>query len=127
MRRNSLNYWMAGAAVLSFAAAGWVRIASAQQQAAPPLEILKVRGNIYALIGAGGNITISVGKEDGVLLVDSGLAQNADRVLDAVNNLSRELATFDQPITRSSGAGGSGSVLTGAEPPTPHRYITNTH
>ena len=33
-----------------------------------------MRGNIYVLIGAGANITLSVGL-DGVLLVDSGSAE----------------------------------------------------
>jgi len=129
MRNNSFKYWLVPAALVALlCAAGWINFASAQQnQNAPPLELLKVRGNIYALIGAGGNITISVGKEDGVLLVDTGLAQNADRVLETINNLSRRLATFDQPITQNAGAGGSGTVLTGIEPPKPIRYIINTH
>ena len=36
--------------------------------------MLPVQNNIYMLTGAGGNITVQVGKE-GVLLVDSGLAE----------------------------------------------------
>jgi len=41
---------------------------------APPsgeVDVLPVRGNVYAIFGAGGNIVVSVGN-DGVLLVDAG-------------------------------------------------------
>jgi glyoxylase-like metal-dependent hydrolase (beta-lactamase superfamily II) len=62
------------------------------------LHILPVQGNIYMLVGAGGNITLSIGKE-GILLVDTGLAPVSDKVLAAVRQLS------DKPI----------------------RYIINTH
>src|SRR5713101_7571930 len=53
---------------------------------AQQVEIVPVRGNIYLLAGAGGNITASVGP-DGVLLVDSGLAQMSDKVLAAIRQL----------------------------------------
>jgi len=62
------------------------------------LHILPVQGNVYMLVGAGGNITVQVGSM-GVLLVDSGLAQFSDKVIAAVRTLS------DKPI----------------------RYIINTH
>ncbi|MBV9770906.1 MAG: MBL fold metallo-hydrolase [Bryobacterales bacterium] len=75
-------------------------------EAAPPvkdpenaaLHILPVQGNVYMLVGAGGNITVQVGSM-GVLLVDTGLAQFSDQVIAAVRTLS------DKPI----------------------RYIINTH
>ena len=60
-------------------------------QAKPPssdIRILPIRGNIYLLSGAGANIVASVGK-DGVLLVDTGSAQMADKVLATVRDLSR--------------------------------------
>jgi cyclase len=57
-----------------------------------------VQGNVYMLVGAGGNITLQVGKE-GVLIVDTGLPQMSDKVLAAIRQLS------DKPI----------------------RYIINTH
>src|SRR5207244_10319990 len=47
------------------------------------VHLLKVQGEIYMLVGAGGNITAQVGN-DGVLLVDTGRAQNADKVRAAV-------------------------------------------
>ncbi|MEQ1948794.1 MAG: MBL fold metallo-hydrolase [Bryobacteraceae bacterium] len=129
LRIRSIRRWISAAAIgaVVFIAAGRVKTASAQNQPAPQLELLKVRGNVYMLAGAGGNITISIGQEDGVLLVDTGLAQNADKVLEVVNNLGRQISTFNQPIARNANAGGSGSVLTSTVPPKPIRFIINTH
>src|SRR5438477_12200808 len=53
-----------------------------------PLELLHVQGNISMLAGAGGNITVQVGK-DGILLVDSGVATMSDKVLEAIRTLSK--------------------------------------
>jgi cyclase len=53
------------------------------------VHTLKVQGNIYMLVGAGGDITVQVGR-DGVLLVDTGLAQNADKVLAAIRKITDE-------------------------------------
>src|ERR1035438_1804277 len=47
------------------------------------MEVVPLRDNIYLIGGAGSNIVISAGPE-GVLMVDSGLAENADKVLQAV-------------------------------------------
>ena len=62
------------------------------------VHILPVQGNVYMLVGAGGNITLQVG-DDGILFVDTGVAQMSDNVLAAARSLS------DKPI----------------------RYIINTH
>jgi cyclase len=62
------------------------------------VHVLPVQGNVYMLVGAGGNITMQVGKE-GVLLVDTMYAGLSDKVLAAVRTVS------DKPI----------------------RYIINTH
>lgn len=51
------------------------------------LHVLPVQGNISMLVGAGGNITVQIGK-DGVLLVDTGLAQNSEKVLAEIRKLS---------------------------------------
>lgn len=94
IRRNSIEPGVALAAACFVATAGtlWA------QPNAPELHVLPVQGNVYMLVGAGGNITVQAGKE-GVLLVDSGLAQNSDRILAEIRKLS------DRPI----------------------RYIINTH
>ena len=52
------------------------------------LELLPVQGNISMLAGAGGNITVQVGR-DGVLLVDSGVATMSEKVVEAIRNLSQ--------------------------------------
>src|SRR6266852_103741 len=80
--------------------------AAAQQNRAPAaapannagaeIAVLPVRGSVYMLVGAGGNITASIGP-DGVLLVDSGLENMASKVLAAVNRLGVELETKGLP------------------------------
>jgi glyoxylase-like metal-dependent hydrolase (beta-lactamase superfamily II) len=52
------------------------------------VAVFPVRGNISMLIGAGGNITVSAGGNDGILLVDSGLASMSGKVLEAVRSIS---------------------------------------
>lgn len=78
--------------------AGWSTGASAQANAAPPqappnveVHLLHVQGNVWMLVGAGGNITVQAG-DDGVLLVDAGLAGTSDKVYAAIRTLS------DKPI-----------------------------
>ena len=65
--------------LLLLAAAG---VVSAQAQDSE-VHVWPVQGNIYMIVGAGGNITVQTGK-DGVLVVDTGLAANADKVLAAI-------------------------------------------
>jgi cyclase len=96
------------------------------QGPASQVRVLPVRGNIYALLGAGGNITASIGR-DGVLLVDTGLAQASDQVLRVIRELQAQLDLREAPAgfgaeTRSSVAGRNSEA-----PPKPIRYILNTH
>ena len=84
-----------------------------QNNANAEIGVLPLRGNIYMLVGAGGNITVSVGPE-GVLLVDTGFANTAQKVLAAVNKLSVEVETKGLP-----------NVNVG--PPKAIRMIVNTH
>jgi cyclase len=51
------------------------------------VEILPVRGKVYMLVGAGGNITVHAGDEE-VLLVDAGLESMSEKVLAAVRSIS---------------------------------------
>ncbi len=55
------------------------------------LHVLPVQGNIYMIVGPGGNITVQVGK-DGVLLVDTMFAPLAQRIAAEIKKLS------DKPI-----------------------------
>jgi cyclase len=72
-------------AILLISAAGLL----AQQGA--DLEVLHVQGNVYMIAGAGGNIAVQIG-DLGVVVVDTGLAQNSGKVLAAIRKLS------DKPI-----------------------------
>ena len=64
---------------------------AAAAPAASPIHVLQIRPNVYMLSGAGGNITVLTFAE-GVVLVDTGSAQMADNVLQAIKQLS------DKPI-----------------------------
>jgi cyclase len=68
---------------LLVAAAG---LACAQNQDSE-VHVWPVQGNIYMIVGAGGNITVQTGK-DGVLVVDTGLAPMADKTLAAIKSIS---------------------------------------
>lgn len=106
---------------------------SAQQRAAVSADggvhVLPLRGNVYLLVGAGANITLSVGKE-GVLLVDAGSERMADAVIAAVTQLSKTVAA-PRPVQPCIGCTGNefasllGSVASPA-PPKPIQYIIDT-
>lgn len=75
---------------------------AAAQQAASDLKVLPVQGfgttMVYMIVGAGANIAAQIG-DDGVVLVDTGVAEASDKVFATVRQLT------DKPI----------------------RYIINTH
>jgi len=71
-------------AVMLAALAASALVAPAQQA---ELITLKVQGNVYLITGAGGNVIVQAG-DQGVLVVDTGLAENADRVLAAIRKIS---------------------------------------
>jgi cyclase len=51
------------------------------------IHVLHVRGNVYMLVGDGGNITVQVG-EQYVIVVDTGLPQYSDELLATIRKLS---------------------------------------
>jgi len=53
------------------------------------IKVLPVQGSVYMLVGAGGNVTLQVGK-DGVLLVDTQYAEMAPKIMKAIRALSQE-------------------------------------
>ena len=59
--------------------------------AAGEIGVLKVQGNLYMLVGAGGNIAAQVG-DDGILVVDTGTEGMSPKVAAALRKLS------DKPI-----------------------------
>jgi glyoxylase-like metal-dependent hydrolase (beta-lactamase superfamily II) len=91
------------------------------------VEVLPIRGNVFAIFGAGANIVVSVGS-DGVMLVDAGRAGMTDKVLAAVQQLSREWAIRNAPKPIGFGAESRSSVADRniPAPPKPIRYVINT-
>jgi cyclase len=82
----------------------------------PPLvvdgvEILEVQGQVYVLVGAGGNVTAQVGDE-GVLLVDSGAPGQSQKLLNALRRLTTKPLRF---LVNSNAdpdhVGGNGDVV----------------
>lgn len=62
---------------------------SASVLPAQDLDVLHVQGNVYLIAGAGGNIAVQIG-DLGVVVVDTGLAQNADKVVAAIRKLTNK-------------------------------------
>src|SRR5688572_15544593 len=72
------------------------------------VETLKVQGQVYLIAGAGGNIAVQIGN-DSVLLVDSGYAQMAPKVIAAVRKLSNKpLRTIINTTLMDSHTGANG-------------------
>jgi glyoxylase-like metal-dependent hydrolase (beta-lactamase superfamily II) len=51
------------------------------------IKVLPVQGNVYMLVGAGGNVTVQTGK-DGVLVVDTQSAALSGKIVAAIRTLS---------------------------------------
>jgi cyclase len=68
------------------AVAGYAQ--QAQDFSKTEIHVLPVQGNVYMLVGAGGNMTMQVGK-DGVFLVDTMYAPLADKIVAAIRTISQ--------------------------------------
>jgi cyclase len=69
----------------------FVAVARAQQNQNlnnTEIHVLPVQGNVYMLVGAGGNITLQVGS-DGVLVIDTQYAPLSEKILAAIRTLSK--------------------------------------
>jgi len=100
---------------------------SARASASPSedLHVLPIRGNVYMLVGAGANITVSVGRE-GVMLVDAGEAAKAEKVIAAVNQLARDVTASPTAVKPCPGFGCAGvtypamlGIIASPAPPSP--------
>lgn len=88
-RRNISKSATAVICVLAVAAVlvvGWDEPASARQETSD-LEVIQIRPNFYVIGGAGGNIVVQTGPE-GVILVDSGRTEMADKVLAEIKKIT---------------------------------------
>src|SRR5438046_10504313 len=61
------------------------------RQGSGEIQTIKVQGNVYLLTGAGLNIAVQIG-DTGVLVVDTGKAETAEKVVASIRRLS------DKPI-----------------------------
>jgi cyclase len=64
----------------------WSDPAAAQQNQGD-IQAFHVQGNLHMLVGAGANIAVQVG-DDGVLVVDTGIAATSEKVIAAIRRLS---------------------------------------
>jgi glyoxylase-like metal-dependent hydrolase (beta-lactamase superfamily II) len=137
--KTGVRWTIAAAMLLTYMLSTWSGVAAQQtgQRPAEPtpvtgtIEVLPVRGNVFALFGAGGNVLVSVGR-DGVLVVDPGAAQYADRVLASIRQLQRDVEFEEVRRARFSTFGAeTRSTLQDSLNPAPAlrpiRYILNTH
>jgi glyoxylase-like metal-dependent hydrolase (beta-lactamase superfamily II) len=66
-------------------------VVRASESSASDIDVFHVQRNVYMLVGAGANVAVQVGQE-GVLVVDPGLANRSEQVLAAIRTIS------DKPI-----------------------------
>lgn len=57
------------------------------------IETLQLSDHVYMLVGAGGNIGVSIG-EDGIFVIDDQFAPLSDKILEAIKNLSDKPLKF---------------------------------
>lgn len=106
------------------ATAGWWQFAHAQQNLNldnVEIQVLPVQGNVYMLVGAGGNSTVQIGRQ-GVVLVDTQFAQLSNKILATIGKLNeaQKQRQFGQELVRGVlpvNPIGEGKI----------RYIINTH
>src|SRR5437879_4791948 len=83
------GFWLLASGVLLLAT---VAVAYPQQQQNfdnVEINILPVQGNVYMIVGAGGNMTMQVG-DQGILLVDTQFPQLSSKVLAAIRKISNK-------------------------------------
>jgi len=120
--------WIAAAACVCLLGAERVSTQANQNRAAQPvwppkltapapgeIEILPVQGNVYMLVGAGGNITVQAGQQ-GVLIVDTGIASMSDKVIAAIAKISpRPLRFIVNTTEREEHTGGNEKIAATGE------------
>src|SRR5262245_35616621 len=82
-------------------------VAQQSQTAPSSINVLPVRGNLYMLVGAGANAAASIGR-DGVLMVDTGTTQMADKLLSTVQQLAYNVVAAPVATTTCVGPTCSG-------------------
>src|SRR5215471_17979523 len=93
MMRRQASSWGSLAGLLSVIFLGSATALAQQDFSKVEIKVTKVSGNIYMLVGAGGNIAASVG-EDGIIIVDDQFTPLAEKIQSALKNLG----ITDKPV-----------------------------
>ena len=109
--------------------------AEATQAADGEIHVLPVQGNIYMLIGDGGNVTASIGR-DGILLVDAGRKEMSAKLMAKVLELATSVTASPAPnhcvglhcpqAPFSWTSPSMNAIIASPAPPKPIRFIINT-
>jgi glyoxylase-like metal-dependent hydrolase (beta-lactamase superfamily II) len=75
--------------VVASSATAYGQNAAPRDAAAPAIETIQIRPNLYVIFSAGGNVVVQTG-EDGVIVVDSGAAATADQVAAEIRKISTD-------------------------------------
>jgi cyclase len=89
----------------------------AKSAPAAELHTLHVQGNVWMIVGAGGNVAVQVG-EQGVLVVDTGLIQNAPKLLAAIREIAGPTKVIRYVINthlHADHTGGNAAIRAGGE------------
>ncbi len=98
------------------------------------IRALPVQGTVYMLVGAGGNIAVSVGP-DGAILVDAGSEAMAEEVVAAVRQVLTAVEGSPRPnqicvgcptLTNKGNSPYFAAITASPAPPKPVRYVINT-
>ncbi len=99
------------------------------------IKVLPVQGNIYMLVGDGGNIAASIGK-DGIVLVDTGLESMSAKLMSKVLELATAISSSPQPnhcvglhcpgTPYGWSSPSLNAIISSPAPPKPVRFIINT-
>jgi len=114
-------------AVAAGAVWAWSQTAPAAAPASDDIGVLKVQGNVYVLVGAGGNIAAQIG-DDGILLVDTGTGAAAPKVAAALKKLSgNPVQWIVNTAAEIDHIGGNGDLprLSGLGPRQPLRVVAH--
>jgi glyoxylase-like metal-dependent hydrolase (beta-lactamase superfamily II) len=86
------------------------------------VQVLPVQGNVHVIVGAGSNITVQAG-DDGVLMVDTGLASMSPKVLAALKTISTRplryiinTTEFDEYVSGNPAIADTGEIIPFREP-----------
>ena len=91
------------------------------------LEAIQIRPNVYVIFGAGANVTVHVG-EDGLVLVDSGVSDKADELLEAVKSISsRRIRLIINTSADADHVGGNAVLGSAGVPVSPDPFARESH